>query len=271
MTLTPNVKVIAPTPEPKNAEFTENLRTGSRIAAVPQLTETQPVNLTSSQPTAKPNRTVSLQTAKQHSSGHETSNKSKVTVIGNSMVRNTGEYISSGLPGINTFVYSKSGLSVNNATLLLPEVAKNHSHTDSLVFYLGSVDIKYKHPLDIAFDYTVLLDKVRVVSPQGKIMIPAVPYRMDDEASVLNSINDQLNKALRLPCALDAKFTFINVNPTHLYKNYMNDGLHFNHMGCQSLAKSFVDRIKKDSNFQSTDVTVYIHYILITVNLTSCN
>ena len=29
----------------------------------------------------------------------------------------------------------------------------------------------------------------------------------------------------------------------------MNDGLHFNHMGCQSLAKSFVDRIKKDLNF----------------------
>ena len=43
-----------PTPEPKNAEFTENLHTGSRIAAVPPLTETQPVNLTSSQPTAKP-------------------------------------------------------------------------------------------------------------------------------------------------------------------------------------------------------------------------
>ena len=57
------------------AEFTENLRTGSRIAAVPQLTETQPVNLTSSQPTAKPNRTVSPQTAKQHSSCCETSNK----------------------------------------------------------------------------------------------------------------------------------------------------------------------------------------------------
>ena len=49
------------------------------------------------------------------------SKKPKLVLIGNSMVRNTGEDLSAGLPHMETFVYSTSGLSIEKAMQQIPD------------------------------------------------------------------------------------------------------------------------------------------------------
>ena len=112
------------------------------------------------------------------------------------MVRSTGKQISTALPGTVTFVYSISGLTVNNAKHVAPQLVKDHSNSDTVILNLGTNDVKFNDHLDIASDYSSLLDKVKAAAPGCKIAISAVSYRTGKEGPSLNYKIDNLNKAL---------------------------------------------------------------------------
>ena len=62
-----------------------------------------------------------------------------------------------------------------------------------------------------------------------------------------------MNKALRLMCVRDSKCRSIDVNPAAIYKNYKNDGIHFNYTGTKFLAKQLADKIASEqTNFPLT-------------------
>ena len=62
----------------------------------------------------------------------------------------------------------------------------------------------HKDHLEIASDYSVLIDKVKTVAPQCNIYISAVPHRLGDDGELVNHNIDCVNKSLKLLCARDA-------------------------------------------------------------------
>ena len=200
-------------------------------------------------PPAPVDHTQPVQNEVTQTTSQSSIRKPKLTIIGDSMVRSTGKQISTALPGTVTFVYSISGLTVNNAKHVAPQLVKDHSNSDTVILNLGTNDVKFNDHLDIASDYSSLLDKVKSAAPGCKIAISAVPYRTGKEGPSLNYKIDNLNKALRLLCARDAHIMFINANPDASERNYKRDGLHFNLTGCQSFVQCLVNKIKMNSNF----------------------
>ena len=106
--------------------------------------------------TMPPNQSQSTQTSTQNSDQgcqQQTTDvqptKPTVSIIGNSLVRNTGELISKALPDMNTCVYSTSGLNVNKATNFIPKILSDSKASDSVVLYLGTTDVKYSDHLTV--------------------------------------------------------------------------------------------------------------------------
>ena len=130
--------------------------------------------------------------------------KPKLTLVGSSMARNTGKFISSALPEMHTCVCSTSGLTLGKAINQVPKSVVGYDIQDTIVLNLGTPDVEYYDHLDITEKYSILLDKIKAASPECKIVVCAVPYRLDGESVKLNETIDNLNRALRLLCVRQA-------------------------------------------------------------------
>ena len=230
----PQQEVIRVSKSPKNQQL------GSKI--IQQPTSAQPIKTVSQlnqkdleEPTTSPTE--------------QTSRKPKLSIIGTSMVRDTGKFIAPAIPSMDTCVYSQSGLSIGKAKYLVPKIVKDYRSTDSVVLNIGTADVMHKDHLEIASDYSVLIDKVKTVAPQCNIYISAVPHRLGDDGELVNDNIDCVNKSLKLLCARDAICKFINVNPAATYKYYKRDNLHFNYEGSKTFANTLTEKIKHTSNF----------------------
>ena len=72
--------------------------------------------------------------------------KPKITVLGGSMVRNSGPVISSVLKPTeyNSIVYSLSGLTIKEASKKAPSIFQEHTDSDIPILQVGTSDLE-KH------------------------------------------------------------------------------------------------------------------------------
>jgi lysophospholipase L1-like esterase len=181
--------------------------------------------------------------------GPPTEKKPRLTLLGSSMARDTGTVLSNNLPGVDTCVLSVSGLTVNGALKQLPPIIEECEDSDTVVFQLGTVDIKQNNPFIVASNYSTLLDRVHDIAPRCNVVISAVPYRVGLENTALNGKIDQLNSALRLMCTRSRKCNFWDVNPSAIQSNYKADMLHFNYHGSMTYAMFLSKKVKQSANF----------------------
>ena len=73
------------------------------------------------------------------------------------MVRNTGEGLSTGLPHIETFVYSTSGLSTEKAMRKIPDTLEGFTERDMVVLNLGTSEVGHKNSKSLKLIYVVRL------------------------------------------------------------------------------------------------------------------
>ena len=177
------------------------------------------------------------------------SSKPRVLVIGNSMVRNTGPYLSKKLKNVETCVYTTSGYTLDRAITEVPELVKNFTKSDTIVLCLGTVDVDQNEVAEIASKYYILVGKLKILAPECHILISAIAYRLHKNSEPLNVKTDSVNSALRLLCTSDSQCIFVDVNPSATVENYFKDGLHFNYRGRHIFEEFLVNRITQVINF----------------------
>ena len=174
-----------------------------------------------------------------------------LAVIGNSMIRNSGSYISKSFPHVNTCVYSTSGYNLDQAVKDIPGIIDGFTKKDCVVLCLGTADIAGQETSETISRYLVLIDQIKSIAPESRIFILAIASRIsqNSDTGLLNRKADSVNSMLKLLCDRDAVCTFINVNPSAIIRNYHGDGLHFNARGRHIFEEFLVNRIKKELNF----------------------
>ena len=68
--------------------------------------------------------------------------KPKVTLLGGSMVRNSGTIISANMGGVESTVYSVSGLTISKGTDVAKNVFASHTKNDIAVLQVGTSDVE---------------------------------------------------------------------------------------------------------------------------------
>ena len=177
------------------------------------------------------------------------STKPRVLVIGNSMIRNTGHFLSKKLQNVDSCVYSTSGYSLDRAIAEVPQMVNDFNKFDTVVLCLGTADIIQNEVTDIATKYCILIGKIRNIAPECNILISAVAYRLHENSQCLNESTDFLNSSLRLLCSRDSKCIFVDMNPSATQENYLEDGLHFNYRGRRIFEGFLVSILTQERNF----------------------
>ena len=177
------------------------------------------------------------------------STKPRVLVIGNSMIRNTGHFLSKKLQNVDSCVYSTSGYSLDRAVAEVPQMVNDFNKFDTVVLCLGTADIIQNEVTDIATKYCILIGKIRNIAPECNILISAVAYRLHENSQCLNESTDFLNSSLRLLCSRDSKCIFVDMNPSATQENYLEDGLHFNYRGRRIFEGFLVSILTQERNF----------------------
>ena len=142
-----------------------------------------------------------------------TSNKPKLTVLGNSMVRNTGPIISDSYKEADSTVYSISGLSIDKASQMAKNIFSNHSENDVAVLQVGTCDVENENIANLITKYDKLINSVSSSAPSSRIVVTAVPLRVSADSSAINEKTRKLNNHLRSVCSKDKKLTFLDANP----------------------------------------------------------
>ena len=99
--------------------------------------------------------------------------KQKLTVLGNSIVRNTGPVLSAALPNFDTMVYSTSKLGLQQAKEQAGRFYSEHNASDfALLFQVGTCDANLLSKDELISKYISFIDSVRHTAP--KVIIKAV-------------------------------------------------------------------------------------------------
>ena len=181
--------------------------------------------------------------------------KNKVTVLGNSMVRECGTTLSQQLKTKDTMVYSVSGLSIEGAAEMTTDTFRGHKKGDIAVLQVGTADLPNYKLNELESKYTQLVAKVQTVAPECKLIINAVPSRLSrrPEASDCNIRAEQLNHFLRQMCQSDDNLIFVDPNPELSDFYYKRDGLHFNRRGIEYFSKFLTGYVSHPENFLITN------------------
>ena len=175
--------------------------------------------------------------------------KPKLSILGSSMVRNMGQVISTSLDERDTCVYSISGLSIQEATVQAKSVFADHKDGDTTVLQVGTNDLPTYSKETLFNQYDKLIETVKVVAPQAKHIVTAIPHRLEAGSAAINRKADQLNSHLRSRCSSDSQLAFVDSNPEVLDVNYHQDLLHFSFKGRTSFAKYLAQYISHSANF----------------------
>ena len=175
--------------------------------------------------------------------------KSKISVLGGSMVRNTGSELSKGLEKVDTCVYSISGLSITGAIKQAKSVFADHQEGNTTVLQVGTSDLPLSSKEKLTDQYDKLIDTAQHVAPQAKLIITAVPHRLDAGSANMNQKADFLNSYLRTKCYKNPSLFFIDANPEVIPENYREDGFHFSYKGRTIFSKYINKYISHSANF----------------------
>ena len=243
---------------PASARVDSRLKASTKPSEPRKRTVIFPEESESTSPKTSTEQSNPLRTTSQGSHSSSKKRKPKLTMIGSSIVRNTGPIIAESLKDYDTFVSSRSGLSLDNVRHDVENIAEDNKPEDTVVLQLGSVDVgKFNSdPYVIASTYSTLINNI-VQNTVCKIAVCAVPYRIGDKVYKLNQRIDQLNSILRLVCNQNERLVFWDVNPGAMPAYYLNDGLHFNLDGTKLYVQYLVDKVK-NVNFVSVDSLIML-------------
>ena len=176
--------------------------------------------------------------------------KPKITVLGSSIVRNTGPIISSSTKNnADSAVFSVSGLTIDRASYTSQKIFQNHSNHDVAVLQVGTCDVE-RYSLDqLTAKYEKLIQVVSETAPATKIVVTAVPQRLFCENTSTSQKTEQLNNHLQSMCSRKSHLCFIDANPPLNQINYRDDGCHFSHAGTSFFARFVSNYISHSLNF----------------------
>ena len=176
--------------------------------------------------------------------------KPKVTIIGDSIIRGSGSYISSRVQNYDTCVLSTSGykISRSNAASQITNIAKDHLKNDILVLSIGTNDVESHSNTELSNMFRSLIRKVQCAAPDCHVIITAIPSRIAPGTDSLNAKIYNINKSLRALCEQGKNYYFIDCNPEITLQNYKYDGLHLSHNGVIHFSTVLSDFI--NTNFQ---------------------
>ena len=179
--------------------------------------------------------------------------KPKITILGSSMVRNTGPHISENLKEKNTCVYAISGLTISDANAKTSAIFAQHDKDDIAVLQVGTNDLPICEAEELITKYDNLINEVKLVAPDSKLVVTAVADRIYPGSATINQKSHLLNKHLRNRCLRDKNLVFIDANPELLIKNYRYDGTHFNYNGTKFFANFLSSYLNHSENFPLLD------------------
>ena len=154
--------------------------------------------------------------------------KPKVTLLGDSMVRNSGEHLAKSLPNTNTCVYYKSGLSIETATNIASQIFCNLKDKDIAIIHVATNDLVEHEPGVLCSKYDKLIHKVKNTVTKSRIIVTGIADRITSGSSTMNQKALILNNHLCSRCYCDKSLAFIDPNPELTQRNYRHDGIHFN-------------------------------------------
>ena len=186
---------------------------------------------------------------------HDTK-KPKLTVLGNSIVRNTGPVLSAALPNFDTMVYSTSGLGLQQAKGQAVRIFSEHNASDFALLQVGTCDANLLSKDELISKYVSFIDSVRHTAPKTKIIIAAVPHRLGSFNKATNAKTDFLNEHLRSLCEEDDGLLFLDANPPRTSAYYHSDGLHFNFNGSSFFGHYISKYLLLSSNFPKPQLGV---------------
>ena len=183
------------------------------------------------------------------SSSQVKSLKPKITVLGSSMVRNTGPIISSSITNdAESTVYSLSGLTIDRASNMAQSIFNNHSNRDVAVLQVGTCDVERSSFSQLTSKYDKLIKTVSEAAPSTQIVLTAIPQRLFCGNNSIREKTQQLNNHLRSICSKE-RLCFIDANPPLHQKNYCDDGCHFSTAGTSFFARYVSNYICHTLNF----------------------
>ena len=159
------------------------------------------------------------------------SSKPKATIVGDSIIRGSGNKLSSVINSFDTCVLSTSGYTVNDAAANISEIAENHSHKDIIIFQIGTNDVIHSDHLHLMGKYEKMIKNTKSAAPDCNVVLTAVPNRITMNSNWLNKKIDNLNRSLHSLCEKVDRCWYINCNPKPLRRNYKYDGFHLSRIG----------------------------------------
>lgn len=159
----------------------------------------------------------------------------RATVIGSSIVRGTGKYITS--PQIDSCVYVNPGAKVADITEKV--LTQCSLRDDAIVISCGGNDAATSSVSNIIHDYDYLLDTLTGYCPDAHIVVSSVTPR---SSPTINKRINQLNSYLQGKClSIPEKLTFMDSNITH--SHLRRDGVHLTHDGTHRLGSNINNAI----------------------------
>ena len=202
-------------------------------------------------------KSCSKPTPKPRSSINRVSKK-KVSVLGSSIIRNTGPIMSKSLPNMDTCTYSVSGLSIIQASEIAPKIFHGFKSSDTAVLQVGTNDLPFCFSDELESKYDKLINSVRTTAPGSKIILTAVPHRLTPGSTVINQKADHLNRFFSTRCSSEKNLIFTDANPQCIRYNYKYDGTHFNYQGTSFFANYISEYISHSSNFSQVTNPLYL-------------
>jgi hypothetical protein len=142
-----------------------------------------------------------------------------------------------------------SGLTLEKASNIAPNIFNDHSENDTAVLQIGTTEIERSSVEQITSKYTKLIESVSQVAPSTNVVMTAVPQRVSQSGVSANAKIDKVNSFLNNMCVKQKRFHFINANPPLQKVNYKDDGYHFSQKGTSYFARYVGHYISRSTNF----------------------
>ena len=182
--------------------------------------------------------------------GRKNTVKNKVTLLGGSIIRNTGRLVPKcTVNQAASMVYSISGLTIDKAAEKSRTIFQDHNENDLAVLQVGTSDLESNNIEELKEKYDNLIHTTTHTAPKSKVIITAVPQWILPKKNHINEKVDSLNVHLREVCKKRSNLHFIDANPVAIQSNYKHDGYHFNYHGTSFFARCIGNYICNCLNF----------------------
>ena len=147
--------------------------------------------------------------------------KNKVTLLGGSIIRNTGKLVSKcTVNQAASMVYSISGLTFDKAAEKSRTIFQDHNENDLVVLQVGTSDLESNNIEELKEKYDKLIQTTTHTAPKSKVIITAIPQWILPKKNHINEKVVSLNVHLREVCKKRSNLHFVDAIPVALQSNY---------------------------------------------------